>query len=188
MPNRGALLVLVMVATGVVLGGSAVWYHRQQTRRPLELWGTDGSLLIERAPEVMLYRLVPVVDDVENGVEKRDAPKTQLIDVRGQQYRFSERREISKAAGFSHVRWGLCQDSSFDWEATCDACDEPNWSFAIRFTNGDGQIMLALDTRCGTITQLGNHPCVSITPIAAEVEIVLLRQLPDETSTGTSND
>jgi hypothetical protein len=173
MPNRGALLVLVLLATGIAVGASAVWYHRQQTRRPLELWGTDGARLIERAPEVTLYRLSPAAN--------AKPPNAQTIDIGGQLYQLSGSHDMAGAAGFSHARWGLCQDSSFDWQANCGDCKEPRWNFAIRFADGEAQTMLALDTGCGTVTQVGSQRCVAITPIADEVAQVLLRQLPDET-------
>ena len=171
MPNRGVLLVLILLSLGIAAGSAAVWYHTQQTQRPLELWGTEGSLLIERAPEVLLYRLSPEGEG--------DASNKRSIDIGGQAYQLTDQHEISKAAGFSHVRWGLCQNSSFDWQSGCEACDAPNWNLAIRFVDGDRQITIALDTVCGNVMHVATQTCVSIAPIAAEVENVLRRQLPD---------
>jgi hypothetical protein len=181
MHNRGSLVVVILLAAGLIAASVAVWVHRHQTRQALELWTTEGSLLIERAPEVTLYRLTP---------HQAQQSAASSIHIGDREYALSEARDMQGAAGFSHVRWGLCQDSSYVWTSGCDDCEEPQWNFAVRFSSGDNQggeknddgkpLMLAFDTHCALVTEVDSGRCVSFAPIAADVEKVLKRKLPDE--------
>ena len=175
MPNRGSLVVILLLVAGLGASTVALWHHRQKTRQALELWGTAGSLLVERAPKVTLFRLRPI-----------DSPAVgeQPLRVRifARTYRLTAAHDMQGAAGFSHVRWGLCQDSSYAWQKSCDECEQPSWDYAIRFDDGKRQITIAIDTKCATLTELGSERCVSFEPIAAEMAKVLGRQLPLEES------
>jgi hypothetical protein len=172
MPNRGSLVVLLLLLAGLIVSAVAVLHHWRQTRRPLELWGADGALLIERAPQVTLFRL-------EVNETAAVAEHVPTIHIAGRQYVLADEFDMQGAPGFSHVRWGFCQDSSYAWDKDCAACGEPQWQYALRFADGENQIMLALDTNCALVAQIGVDRCVSFAPIGEEVASVLRRQLPD---------
>lgn len=171
MSNRGSLVVVMLLLAGLTASGVAVWHHRQKTKRALELWGTAGSLLIERAPDVTLFRL-KATGDAETSHSKA------RVRIANRDFLLSDGRDMKGAAGFSHVRWGLCQDSSYEWGANCDAPEIRNWDYAIRFADGDRHLMIALSTQDALVIQEGRDRCESISPIAKEVAIVLERQLP----------
>ena len=171
MPNRGSLVVMLLLAAGLTASAAALWHHRQKTHRALDLWGTQGSLLIEHAPEVTLFRME------ELHGEAASAGKA-TVRVANRDFVLTDAHDMEGAAGFSHVRWGLCQDSSYAWDKDCDACDNPRWDYAIRFVDRDRRIIIALDTQYGLVTEVGSDRCTSISPIAKDVATVLARKLP----------
>jgi hypothetical protein len=171
MPNRGSLVVVLLLAAGLTASAVALWHHRQKTRRALDLWGAPGSLLIEHAPEVTLFRL----EELQGDAASADKP---TVRVANRDFVLTDAHDMEGAAGFSHVRWGLCQDSSYAWDKDCEACDNPHWDYAIRFVDRDRRIIIALDTQCALVTEVGSGRCESISPIAKKVAIVLARQLP----------
>lgn len=177
MPNRGTLVVLLLLIAGLMASAAAIWHHRHKTQQALELWGSEGSLLIERAPDVTLYRLVNV--DIKVDVGDKATPDAEMIRLSGEEYVLTQPQDMQGAAGFSHVRWGLCQDSSYAWQSDRAPCDDASWNFAVRFVDGPRQLTIAFDTNGALVTAVGAERCISYQPITKEVETVLKRQLPD---------
>jgi hypothetical protein len=136
-PNRGAILVIALAATGLVAASVAVWYQHRQTRRALALWGAAAAQRIERAPVV---ELVELDDGGRTTIRTFDAEAA--ID-------------ISQARGLLHFRRSLLQDANFDWDSANEtALSASDWDFAVRFSDGEASVVVLFDLGRGVVA---NH-------------------------------
>lgn len=102
--SSGVGLVIGLVALGCCLGGFAVWFQWQQTRRCLEFYGPHVASAISLAPRVEIWQLEPA------GGPRR--------------LRVLRRIDASGAAGLVHLRRGLVEDGNFTWSAA-ESGDRP---------------------------------------------------------------
>lgn len=133
--SSGVGLVIGLVALGCCLGGFAVWFQWQQTRRCLEFYGPHVASAISLAPRVEIWDLEPVAAEQANAA-------TRLRVVR--------RLDASRAAGLVHLRRGLVEDGNFAWSTAEPAERLPtaDWRVAICFfsaaTDADPTAVIAL--------------------------------------------
>lgn len=129
----GVGLVVGLLVLGCCLGGFAVWFQWQQTRRCLGFYGPEVASAISLAPRVELWELVPA------GSATR--------------FRAVRRTDASRAAGLVHLRRGLVEDGNFAWSPPTPG-DRPvpaDWRIAIAFlpagatAEPTGVIALAID-------------------------------------------
>lgn len=163
--RAGQRLVAGMFALGFLGAAVSWWYYQQLQRRPLELWGTDSAALMMRAPRATALKLAPAGDEPpDNG------PSTgESLAFDGQRWTISERRDVSQARGFSHIRHSLVHGRSFAWDDPPDD-RHPQWTYGLEFTEGDRTATLLFDFDLGQAILLERGARVSIQPIVAGLD------------------
>jgi hypothetical protein len=136
--QRGKLVIVAIVGTALVLAGYAWWHRYQQGRRSLALWGAANAQLIRHAPRVELLTLG----------EGDTSAKGSSLKIDGRLVSVLKRADVSSEPGLIHARHVFIEDSNFNWSASDSDC-RGDWSYALRFSNGDESIHLALDLKCG---------------------------------------
>ena len=108
----GRPLVAGLVLLGVLLACFAIWFQWRQTRRCLELYGSDAARQLQAAARVELWT-PPASADAQPALET------------------AIRTDISRAPGLVHLRRGLVEDANFDWERPASTGAE--WDAAFAF-------------------------------------------------------
>lgn len=156
LPGKYAIIAIGLVA--VLLASAGVWYQYRLQHRPLTFWGTETAQLILAAPDVEALRLA-AIDESGAGAEQ------ETLTIDGHEWAVVERREVSEARGFTHVRRALVMDGSFEWEGPSAAC-EPTWRDALRFVDGPREAIVALAFDCPRAMLVGRDESLSIQPVA----------------------
>lgn len=155
MEISGKVAILTIGGISLAMASFAVWVHYDRGRRSIEFWERDNAVLIRHASRVEILNLDPVesIDSPTISLDGRDFAATNTID-------------ISQARGLVHARYALIHDMSFQWEQETDGCVS-DWSQpcrALRFTEGDRQIVVAFDERCGRLHLVGADREVTLVP------------------------
>lgn len=156
--RSGKLAILAIGITAVALGGFAVWYHYQQGRRILQLWGPESAQRIRHAAEVELLELASTRDGDSGGAEE-------TMRLGSQEVRITRRTSITRRPGLVHARHALIQDSSYDWSPQPEDRAAPNWDFALRFRDASGQVTLAFDTGRRSVLLIEDGTSARMTPV-----------------------
>jgi hypothetical protein len=119
-------------------------------RRPLELWGSVDAEMIMRAP--MVEALLLAEPGTKVGGEHIEAI---LID--GTRWIITERREVARSPGFSHLRAALMNDHSFVWDAPAEAT-APRWEYGLTFTDGNAETTLIFAPNVHRVRLLTGKP------------------------------
>jgi hypothetical protein len=110
---------------GVALAAAVIswWFRYSATRRTAEFYGLDVRLM-RNAPIVELMRFNPASRD---GFEMEEVER--LLDVP------TDRRDISTAAGLTHLRAALLEDRSYIWppQPTRDGMFRGQWQWIVVF-------------------------------------------------------
>ena len=143
----GRPLVAGLVLLGVSLACFAIWFQWRQTRRCLELYGTDAARQVQAAARVELWRPSTFTD----------AQPTLEAAIR---------TDISKAPGLVHLRRGLVEDANFDWERPASTGAE--WDAAFAFYDGASAaapatvLVIDFDPAGGTLAVAGRDRRVGL--------------------------
>lgn len=143
--NRGKAVIVGIFLLAVVLSGYAWWHQFQQGPRCREFLGTEAVQLIRLAPRVDLLRLAETPAD---GGDSR--PPEGILRIGETTLLVTDRVDITKVPGLLHARHALLQDVNYQWDAPATGCVS-QWSFALRFSQGGQDVMIAFDTRCNRI-------------------------------------
>ncbi len=167
----------------LAVAGSLAWrYH--ETRQVLDFWGAEAATLIAQAEQVEAQRLEPVPD-----ATARPGGDT-VIRIDGQMHRAIQTKDVSDAPGFTHARHALTLNRSFEWDRD-DPC-EANWTYALRFHQGERSAVVLIDPQCRFVRLLDGTKLASLSPTVANgLALVLDEQLTNgdtsnESSTNTS--
>lgn len=168
MPNRGQLAILILAVLAVGMAGFAWWFRYQQSVRIMEFWGTEAARLIRHSSELKVYR-------VSSQPTAGAADDAQTVDILGQPYFLSDRKDISEAVGLVHVRHFLIQDAGFDWNER--VANEPaEWEYALDFVEAGNTVTVAFDLANQQICFVQQQRRVSIEPMADAIGNFLERQ------------
>jgi|GEM_PF-4768162 len=145
---QGKIAILAIVLLGVAASiGSCVYYARLQ-QRPLALWGSEPARLMLRAPKAVQYTVEPVGEQGVNQPADAQASDAPVVYLQGKAWRLIDEREVTRAAGFSHIRQSFVHDASFDWDAAQGDC-QPDWTHALRFVEGERTATILFAFNCG---------------------------------------
>lgn len=174
MQMSGKLVIIAIFGAALAGGVATLWFQYDARRRSREFWGTDTAVLISRAPKVELLRL--------SKAEKADEDTERLM-IDGDAYEISERKDISKARGFVHVRDALIRDTGFAWEKVRGDC-QPNWVYAFRFKEEDKTEDVVFDFACERVRLVSGEREACISPMMQGIKDLIERELPDEKKIG----
>lgn len=165
-PIDGKLAILAVVALGVAGAAGGWWYQQGLQRRPIRLWGHEAAAAFVNAPRAELWRLER---------ESKTASTPDFVAADGQAFRVAEKKDVSQARGFLHLRHSLLSDPSFDWSA--DDSGPKNWRYALRFAGGDhvATVLISEDFRHARLGETSAE--ASIAPIASGVKKLFDEQL-----------
>jgi len=170
MQASGKLLILFIFGTALAGGIATLWFQYDARRRSREFWGAENALLISRAPKVELLQLTKAAEARDDG--------TQLT-IESVAYEISERKDISKARGFVHVRDALIRDAGFEWDKARGDC-EANWEFVFRFEEDSDTVDIVFDFACERARLLSGGQEACISPIFDGIKEAILRELPQD--------
>ncbi len=168
MPNRGKLVIGVILGAGVLAAVAAWWYTYQHGQRILTLWGPEAAYRIRLAPECELLTLEPASSD-----------KAADLVVDSRPWSVRAQTDISQARGFVHARQALIEDSSYRWDVPSAPSAAANWQYAIRFRDSDGETLLLFDLQRKQILDVQQNRRADIAPIAAGLVQFFQEQLPE---------
>jgi hypothetical protein len=134
--KRSLITIGTMLGLAICLASYAVWFHYQQGRRCITLWGVGDANLIRHAPRV---ELIVYPRDLTEGM--------------------AESLDISGKPGLVHARHALITDSSYDWSASHPTSTaEFHPTFALVFQDQEKQVVLVFDTLGGRVVELSGIP------------------------------
>ncbi len=151
-----------MLVLGLALAGLAIGVRYRAGDRALEYWTPPVALLIAEAPNVELWELAPAL------AEK--APTRPAVQIDGAAWHVAKVRDLSHAAGFSHARQALLEDTGYDWEKPPDPGAKA-WQYAVHFEDQGNQAVLLFDLEGGRAALVGRDEVVSIAPLAPRLRI-----------------
>jgi len=140
MLSRGTLTILAIITLGVSMASVAVWYHHRSGQKCLEIWGIEGANLIRHAKQIEALRLGPRDTTTSN----ESAEPIETLTFGDREVAVLGRLDISQARGLLHARHALIVDHNFDPEQQ-SASLTPSWQYALRFHDGDREVLLAFD-------------------------------------------
>jgi hypothetical protein len=130
--NRGAILVVLLLGTGLVAAVAAVWNQYRQTHRALAFWGTTDAGLINSAPTVVLINWTG-----------KGAAEGEPADGDGR----DKRLDISRVPGLIHFRHSLLEDRSFEWDIELPRRSVQIWDYAVQFSDGESMLVVRFNLR-----------------------------------------
>ncbi len=149
--NQGKLVIIFIFGLSAVMGGYAWWHHYTQGRRCVEFWGATAGEMIRYAPQVEVIKLVPSETDVPDTIQILDESLAVVA-----------RKDITNTPGLVHARQAFIEDASFLWETVPEG--RSNWQYALRFTEGDQQINVAIDCDQGRVLLVGTDRQATLKP------------------------
>ena len=163
MPNRGKLVIVLMLLVGVVAATLAWWYHATSNRRILEFWTPSVARRIAQAPHVEAWELAV-------GGQTGQPPQTAPL----------RKRDVSTARGVSNIRYALVQDSTFDWESPAGKT-RGAWKYALRFDDGQRASVLLFDADARRVTADVDSRWLTLDPRSSrEIKAFFDEQLRDQ--------
>ncbi len=145
---KGKYIVVSLAILALAMATFGWWVRMQQSRRVLELWGDDGTVLLRKAPVVQLY-FYEVAPPEGDGKQEWDA-----VEVEGESYHAYGPIDLVGQPGFMHARHTLLEDVSYHWDG--QAASQLNWKFGLKFVDGDESIQLYFDPEQKVVGGRGN--------------------------------
>ena len=141
--NRGKLVIVFIFGLSTAMGVYAWWFHYQQGKRCLQLWGSETATRIRFAPRVEAMVLGDADPSADAGT----------LTIGGRSVAIRQRARIEEVPGLLHARYALLEDASFQWDAAL--ADQPaTWQYAMRFEDDDGAVVLLFDPAAGWVRDL----------------------------------
>ena len=140
----------------LALGVYAWWHGFQRGRQSLEFWGEEAALSIRYGEKVAIWNLVPAGELEAGGLE-----------IDGNRFLVSTKRDISKTRGLVHARHALIEDASFVQFDPPSDC-RPEWVFALHFDGRYGKATIAFDAACDQVQLLSGGRRARLTEALAD--------------------
>jgi hypothetical protein len=165
-----------VLVLALVLATIAWFYARTSDRRAQQAWGAERAALVVMAPRAELWVLSADNADPGNTRPVDKASDDTRIDVDGHALSIVQRHNISAARGVLHLRRGLIDDTSFDWDRADDECG-PQWTHALSFADGDEVVTLLVSLDCPRVRLAETGQELSTRPIAGAVREFVAEQV-----------
>jgi len=131
-PTRGIsgkLLILAVVTLALAAAAASWWFRYAATHQAAQFWGREFTRLIRDAPYVTLIQMERTPAPDLSGFSIFDLPEGVTA---GESWRIVSERDISSAAGLTHLRAALLEDRSFDWPVP-DSPPATDWKVQLQF-------------------------------------------------------
>ncbi|MGD9720441.1 MAG: hypothetical protein AB7O59_06585 [Pirellulales bacterium] len=160
--NPGKLVIVAILAVGLIAAGFSLWYHRQGGKHALEYWGTQGALLIARAPEIEVLKLRAADAPPAEG---EDPQAIERLGVGGKFYVVTAKTDASHARGVSNIRRAMVVDGAYQWDQAPPS-EPPVWQYGLEFHENDQQILVLFDFDGGRVGSTASTQTVPLVPEA----------------------
>lgn len=154
---EGRYVILALFGLGLAASLGSCGYYYWLQRRPLDLWGISAATLMMRANEVQALRLEPAPE--------KSIGKT--LTINSSHFQCMEEANLVESRGFIHIRQLLVNREAFEWTNPAKDC-QPDWPYAMRFSEGAHSATLAFDERCSRMVLIETGATARLKPAVAE--------------------
>jgi hypothetical protein len=148
----GKLVIIGILTVALASAGISWWFRYNATSQAARFWGPQTARLIRDAPTVELYQW----SSVPTAAFQTGFSQTYLGRANG--------RDISKAAGLTHLRNALLEDRSYQWPA--EPAIPGSWGWVLVFRNERRNTAILFFARDWKYVSSFDHDLLSCEPIA----------------------
>lgn len=134
---RGKFVIVSIVLLAACAAGLGVWFQYSQARRIRERWGPEHAARIRNAMQVEAWRLAS-----EGTGESQESPGGEPVYI-------VSRQPLKNIPDLVHIRRTFLSDAYFHWDEATDC--QPQWVYALQFTDASGVTTLWLDDECDLV-------------------------------------
>jgi hypothetical protein len=143
MKVSGPTIVVGIFALAIALSGAAWWHRLQESRHAAAYWGQESAPLVVGDTEVKFL----VLGAPAGGPSDAEQVAGRAID---------KSFDMTIQSGLVHMRYALTQDANFEWDKLRDepleeSLGADDWTYALRFSQGDRQLDVLLTRDLGAI-------------------------------------
>lgn len=174
MKNSGKIVIVTIVVVALGAAAFAAWYQYRGQKNALDFWGTTSAVLIAEAPQISIFELG------EAGPSEQDQDEPEPAEAEGAEAGYPKSLEYAdrswkvlsakaghEAPGIKNIRRALVQDTTFDWKTT-PKDDEPEWQYAIAFTDNRNWATVLFDFETGRVALTGGKKSAPLDPAASK--------------------
>jgi hypothetical protein len=172
MKNSGKIVIVTIVAVALGAAAFAAWYQYRGQKNALDFWGTTSAVLIAEAPEISIFELGEAgpseqEQDEPEAAEAEDAEAThpKSLEYADRSWKVLSAKPGREAPGIKNIRRALVQDTTFDWKTTPSDV-EPEWQYAIAFTDHKNWATVLFDFETGRVALTGGNKSAPLDPAA----------------------
>jgi hypothetical protein len=174
MKNSGKIVIVTIVVVALGAAAFAAWYQYRGQKNALDFWGTTSAVLIAEAPQISIFELGEAASseqeqDEPEAVEGEDAetahPKS--LEYADRSWKVLSAKAGHEAPGIKNIRRALVQDTTFDWKTTPSDV-EPEWQYAIAFTDNKNWATVLFDFETGRVALTGGKKSAPLDPAASK--------------------
>jgi hypothetical protein len=178
MKNSGKIVIVTIVAVALGAAAFAAWYQYRGQKNALGFWGTTSAVLIAEAPQISIFELG------EAGPSEQDQDESEPAEAEGAESAHPKSLEYAdrawkvlsakaghEAPGIKNIRRALVQDTTFDWKSdgkTSPSDVEPEWQYAIAFTDNRNWATVLFDFETGRVALTGGKKSAPLDPAASK--------------------
>jgi hypothetical protein len=173
MKNSGKLVIVAIVVVALGAAAFAAWYQYRGQKNALDFWGTTSAVLIAEAPQISIFELGEAgpaeqdQDEPETTVEEEaESAHPTSLEYGDRAWKVRTVKPGHEAPGIKNIRRALVQDTTFDWTETTSDEVEPEWQYAIAFTDNRNWATVLFDFETGRVALTGGKKSAPLDPAA----------------------
>ena len=174
MKNSGKIVIVTILVVALGAAAFAAWYQYRGQRNALEFWGATTAQLIADAPQITLIELGEAgpAESESDDVEPAAADESETAGPKSLEYgelawRVTSAKPGQDAPGIKNIRRALVQNTTFDWTSP-PADDEPEWQYALAFTDNRNWATVLFDFETGRVALTGGKKTALLDPAAGK--------------------
>jgi hypothetical protein len=143
---QGKYVILVIFGTALAMAIFAWQFRIAEGNDVLDYWGVESANLLRHANKVEFLKL-----DSENVTNP-----SSMLNIGGAQQNIVSVEDISLRKGLIHARHMFIVDHTYLWEESPPE-NIQNWTFALRFSDGDKRATLAFHSNSHAVQMVDNN-------------------------------
>jgi hypothetical protein len=145
----GKLVIITIAALALFAAGANWWFRYSTTHEAAEFWGPEASLLIRQAPLVHLIAVEPL--DPANHKHDSSLTFADHYHLSDGLWHITDRLDISKAPGLSHLRTALLEDRNLR-PLKGEPVAPSTWQGGLEFHSSlSGSVTLLFSPNCDVV-------------------------------------